>query len=38
MAHLPAATPMPHALILFYSPGACSLAVHAALEHAGASY
>ena len=25
-------------LILFYSPGACSLAIHAALEHAGAAY
>lgn len=25
-------------LILFYSPGACSLAIHAALEHAGATY
>ena len=29
---------MPHTLVLFYSPGACSLAVHAALEHIGAPY
>ena len=27
-----------HEFVLFYSPGACSLAVHAALEHAGAAY
>lgn len=27
-----------HDFVLFYSPGACSLAVHAALEHAGAAY
>ncbi len=27
-----------HDLVFFYSPGACSLAVHAALEHAGAAY
>ena len=25
-------------IVLFYSPGACSLAIHAALEHAGAGY
>jgi glutathione S-transferase len=25
-------------LVFFYSPGACSLAIHAALEHSGAAY